>query len=111
MALLPRVTQKTLVFLTVGQRSMGIDQNVSQVLGLGKLTVPPGILAKIYLYALDFLLAETYKHGILIDRCVEAVAGGHLRLLGLCLTPEKCGPSAVNTGAATPPAEKETGNV
>ncbi len=86
-ALIPRISRPTTVFLTIDQWQMGTDGAILRALGLGGLTVPPGIAVKLHDLALSYLLTRGCDSNIIIIDAVEAVSIGTARYIGLRIEP------------------------
>lgn len=88
LSLLPNVCKPLTVFLTCGQVSPGGSSlaHVSRnALGLGKLDVPNAIACKLNEMAVPYLLAEAMRYKLAVVECVEAVASGNARYIGVRL--------------------------
>ena len=91
-AILGALQRPTTVFLTVGQWQMGTDQVILDALGLGGLSVPPGIAVKLHGIAVSYLLTRGCVNGIIAIEAVEAVSTGMARYLGVRLERAERGP-------------------
>jgi hypothetical protein len=86
-AMLPNVVRPLTVLLTIGQWQMGTDSRIIEALGLGDLSIPPGIAIKLHGLGLRYLLAQAPAAALRIVEAIEAVSDGSARYVGLRLEP------------------------
>jgi hypothetical protein len=112
--MLPHVVRPISVFLTIGQVKAGMGSPVSnacrEALGLGSLTIPPGIGCKLNEIAVSQLLTRCYAYALILTEAVEAVSHGNARYIGVRLEPIKTPAEQVTTAkrAKHPRSTKET---
>jgi len=90
-ALLPNICQPVTVFLTIGLVSIGgtpLTKETKEAIGLGELSPPRAIVAKLQPMAVRYCLARCYDYDTMPVEVVEAsAAASHARYIGVRLEP------------------------
>lgn len=106
LAMLPNVVRPTTCFLTLAMIRAGGGGTLSAadraILGLDKLEVPPGIQGKLAPLVARLALGKAMSNGILLQECVEAVAHGNARYIGVRLMPQQKEPADAPTSTGSP---------